>query len=168
MRRTKLVLAVAAAMVMMLALAAGPALADDNHDFFHSNDFFFPFNNFFNDGFASGDFQQRADSGDVNQSFDVSQTGDNSNQCAGIQGVGNTGNAQNAIGVTPFDNGFDNFHSGDRFFDEDFGHHGLRDFLNRFGSNDSQIEDSGASIEVSPTNTTTCDQQVTQAATASG
>ena len=168
MRRTQLVLAVASAMVMMLALTAGPALADDNHDVFHPNDFFFPFNHFFNDGFASGDVQQDADSGDVNQSFDVSQTGDNSNQCAGIQGVANTGNAQNAIGVTPFGNGFDNFRSGDRFFDKDFGHHGLRDFFNRFDFNDFQIEDSGASIDVSPTNTTTCDQQVNQAASASG
>ena len=168
MRRTQLVLAVASAMVMMLALTAGPALADDNHDFFHPNDFFFPFNHFFNDGFASGDVQQDADSGDVNQSFDVSQTGDNSNQCAGIPGVANTGNAQNAIGVTPFGNGFDNFRSGDRFFDEDFGHHGLRDFFNRFDFNDFQIEDSGASIDVSPTNTTSCDQQVNQAASASG
>ena len=42
---------------------------------------------------------QTAESGDVSQSFNVSNTGDNSNQCAGIQGVGNTGNAQNQIGV---------------------------------------------------------------------
>src|SRR5918998_1664584 len=44
-------------------------------------------------------FEQQAESGDVDQSFDVSNTGDNSNQCAGIQGVANTGNAQNQISV---------------------------------------------------------------------
>ncbi|HEX8258995.1 MAG TPA: hypothetical protein VF558_01745, partial [Rubrobacteraceae bacterium] len=33
------------------------------------------------------DFEQEAESGDVDQSFDVSGTGDNSNQTVGIQGV---------------------------------------------------------------------------------
>ena len=32
-------------------------------------------------------------SGEVNQTFEVSSTGDNSNQCANVQGVANTGNA---------------------------------------------------------------------------
>ena len=45
------------------------------------------------------DVEQEAESGDVEQSFDVSGTGDNSNQTVGIQGTANTGNAQNAIGV---------------------------------------------------------------------
>src|SRR5918998_2904110 len=38
---------------------------------------------------VSQSFEQQAESGDVNQSFNVSNTGDNSNQCAGIQGVAN-------------------------------------------------------------------------------
>ena len=89
---------------------------------------------------VSQDFEQQAESGDVNQSFDVSNTGDNSNQCAGIQGVANTGNAQNQVGVI------------------------------QYGSEaeDIAIEDSGASITVSPTSFTSCDQQVNQAASASG
>src|ERR671917_290464 len=53
----------------------------------------------FEDGIFSQETEQEAESGDVDQSFDVSQTGDNSNQTAGIQGVANTGNAQNQIGV---------------------------------------------------------------------
>src|SRR4028119_744304 len=67
----------------------------------------------FNDGF--GDFEQDAESGDIDQSFDVSGTGDNSNQTVGIQGVANTGNAQNQIGVidagdfADFDNNNDDF-----------------------------------------------------------
>ena len=84
------------------------------------------------------EFDQQAQSGDVSQSFNVSQTGDNSNQCAGIQGVANTGNAQNQIGVLQYGSEADDF----------------------------SFEDSGASINVSPTNSTSCDQEVNQAASA--
>src|SRR5919107_1366430 len=107
-----------AAMVAMgaLMLAATPAMAQDR------------------DGFE--DFEQEAESGDVDQSFDVSQTGDNSNQTAGIQGVANTGNAQNQIGVFQIGSEADDF----------------------------EFDDVGSSIEVSPTNTTSSDQDVDQAA----
>jgi hypothetical protein len=88
---------------------------------------------------VSQSFDQQAVSGDVNQSFEVSNTGDNSNQCAGIQGVANTGNAQNQIGVLQYGSEADDF----------------------------SFEDSGASINVSPTSLTSCDQQVNQAASAS-
>jgi hypothetical protein len=89
---------------------------------------------------VSQDFEQQAESGNVNQSFNVSSTGDNSNQCAGIQGVANTGNAQNQIGVIQYGSEADDF----------------------------DFEDVGSTITVSPSNTTLCDQQVNQAATASG
>jgi hypothetical protein len=46
---------------------------------------------------------QDADSGDVDQDADVINTGDNVNQCVGILQVANTGNAQNATGITQFD-----------------------------------------------------------------
>jgi hypothetical protein len=87
---------------------------------------------------VSQSFDQQSVSGDVNQSFNVSNTGDNSNQCAGIQGVANTGNAQNQIGVLQYGSEADDF----------------------------SFEDSGASINVSPTSLTSCDQQVNQAASA--
>ena len=87
---------------------------------------------------VSQEFDQEAQSGDLSQSFNVSNTGDNSNQCAGIQGVANTGNAQNQIGVLQYGSTADDF----------------------------SFEDSGASINVSPVNATSCDQQVNQAATA--
>ena len=83
---------------------------------------------------------QEAESGDVNQSFNVSNTGDNSSQCAGVQGVTNTGTAQNQIGVLQYGSSADDF----------------------------SFEDSGASINVSPVNATSCDQAVNQAATAYG
>ncbi len=93
-------------------------------------------------GFGAGlyqSFDQEAESGDVDQSFNVSNSGDNSNQCANVQGVANTGNAQNQIGVLQYGSEADDF----------------------------EFEDSGASIEVSPSSSVSCDQQVNQAATAS-
>jgi hypothetical protein len=234
-------------------LAAAPAMAQDRNDddfcdFFDCNndddfcDFFDCINNNNNVVPAiTQDFDQEAESGDVDQTFDVSQTGDNSNQTAGIQGVANTGNAQTQLGVIDA-GGFGNFegnNDNDRFFvrdnnDDDFCDFGdfngdgicedfnnrddfcedfngnsfcedLEDFCedsnrdnicdfffddfdrfndndlfffdddddNRFfanGDNDGDIEfeDVGSTITVSPTNTTSSDQQVNQAATAFG
>src|SRR5215204_7669357 len=53
----------------------------------------------FEDGVFSQETEQEAESGDIDQSFDVSQTGDNSNQTVSTQGVANTGNAQNITNV---------------------------------------------------------------------
>jgi hypothetical protein len=89
---------------------------------------------------VSQENEQSADSGDLNQSFNVTGGGANSNQCVGGQQVGNTGNAQNQIGVIQYGSEADDF----------------------------SFEDSGASINVSPTNMTRCDQQVNQAASAFG
>jgi hypothetical protein len=155
MRRIKTVLGLGAVMAAMLVVFAAPALADDrdfdgcDDDFFFDDcnngffcdDFFFDDcnNGFFfgDDGF--GEFEQEAESGDVDQSFDVSSTGDNSNQTVGTQGVANTGNAQNQIGVFQIGSEADDF----------------------------EFDDGGSSIEVSPTNTTSSNQEVNQAASAS-
>ena len=145
MRRIKTVLGVVAVMAAMLVAFAAPAMADDDWDWNdrHYNDRwwdnrFDPFD--FDDGFFFGDNEQSAESGDVDQSFDVSGTGDNSNQSVGIQGVANTGNAQNQIGIGQFGSEADDF----------------------------EIDDVGSSIEVSPTNRTSSDQEVNQAASAFG
>ena len=89
---------------------------------------------------VSQNFQQQAQSGDVKQSFNVSNTGDNSNQCAGVQGVANTGNAQNQVGVIQYGSEADDF----------------------------SFEDVGSTITVSPSNSTLCEQRVDQSASASG
>jgi hypothetical protein len=75
----------------------------------------------FGDFSGVGDFEQEAESGDIDQTFEVSGPGDNSNQTVGIQGVANTGNVQNAIGVGDdldgdglFDDGFCDFDDDDR------------------------------------------------------
>ena len=84
------------------------------------------------------EFEQETESGDVDQSFTVTSEGDNSNQCAGIQGVANTGNVQNQIGVLQYGSEADDF----------------------------EFDGVGSDISVSPESSTTCDQQVNQAASA--
>lgn len=137
-----------AAMLALVAMTmvATPAMAQDrleNRLDRFDDDFFFVdgfdrFDRFdFDDG-ISQDFDQEADSGDVDQSFEVSSDGDNSNQSVGTQGVTNTGNAQSQFGFTQFDSEIDDF----------------------------EFEDGGADIDVSPELDLESDQSVDQAATA--
>ena len=86
------------------------------------------------------DTEQDAESGEVEQSFEGSSSGDNSNQCLAPSFVTNTGNAQNAIDVIE-----DSSTAGDFEFDE-----------------------VSSDITIERTNETTCGQQVNQAASASG
>lgn len=147
----KMMLLAAMVAIAALMLAAAPAMANDRNNDNDRN------NNHHNRFFFDDDFDQDAESGDVDQTFVVTNTGDNPNQCVGLQGVANTGNAQNQIGLTQLGDGFGDFDRDhrDRFF-RDFDFDG-----------DFEFEDVGSSIEVSPTNVTTCDQQVNQAAAAS-
>jgi type II secretory pathway pseudopilin PulG len=46
--------------------------------------------------------EQEAESGEVNQDFSATSEGDNSSQCANIQGVANTGNAQNQLDLIQY------------------------------------------------------------------
>src|SRR5215204_5987360 len=106
-----------AALLAMLALAAVPAIAQ-----------------------ISQEEEQEGESGELDQSFEVTGSGDNSNQCANIQGVGNTGNSQNLLPIIQYASEADDF----------------------------EFEEVGSTIDVGGTNTATCDQQVNQAASASG
>jgi hypothetical protein len=139
MRKTMLLAAMLSLTVLMFA--ASPATAQDWNDGWWNDDWN---EGWGNDGFdfddgLNQDVEQEAESGDVDQSFDVSGTGDNSNQTAGIQGVANTGNAQNVIDVTQVGGDADDF----------------------------EFDDVGSSIEVSPSSTTDSDQRVNQSASAS-
>jgi hypothetical protein len=139
-------------MVAIMAASAAPASAQlivtsDNEDFC---DFFdiddedcFDFdrdNDFLDVGDVSQDIEQDADSGDIDQDFSVTSTGDNSNQCVSTQGVANTGNTQTVGSFDLLGGDFDDF----------------------------DIDDSGADIDVGGTNTTDCTSEVNQAASASG
>ncbi len=106
-----------AALLAMLIVAAVPAIAQIGQE-----------------------SEQETESGEVDQSFEVAGSGDNSNQCANIQGVANTGNTQNQLDLIQYGSEADDF----------------------------EFDEVGSSLDVSPSNTTTCDQQVNQAASASG
>ena len=152
----KMMLLAAMLALTVLAIGAPAAMADnDRQDDRFEDCFFFdgvlicdddfdrPFvdgERFNFDGELDQDVEQEAESGDIDQSFTVTSEGDNSNQCAGIQGVANTGNAQNVIDLTQVDGDADDF----------------------------EFDEVDSSIEVSPESSTTCDQQVNQAASASG
>jgi hypothetical protein len=84
--------------------------------------------------------EQESESGEVDQEFSVTGEGDNSNQCANVQGVAQTGNSQNVIDLLPVYSVADDF----------------------------EFDEVGSTIDESPANTATCDQQVNQAASASG
>ncbi len=119
---------------------------DEEECFFFGNDeeecffFFDGDDDFFDvgDGIAQ-ETEQEAESGDIDQSFDVSQTSDNSNQTVSTQGVANTGNAQNVIDVVQVGGDADDF----------------------------EFDDVGSSITVSPSSTTDSVQWVNQSASAS-
>ena len=106
-----------AALLSMLVVAAVPAIAQIGQE-----------------------GEQETESGEVDQSFTVTSEGDNSNQCAGIQGVANTGNAQNQLDLIQYGSEADDF----------------------------EFDEVGSSLDVSPTNSATCEQKVQQAASASG
>ena len=106
-----------AALLAMLIVAAVPAIAQ-----------------------ITQEEEQEGESADLDQSFEVAGSGDNSNQCANIQGVGNTGNAQNQLDILQYASTADEF----------------------------EFEEVGSTITTSPVNTATCDSQVNQAASASG
>ncbi len=144
MRRFKLILALAATMAALMAFSAAPAMAAPDDDFFFVDCDDFDFDgfcedDFFFDGDGFGDFEQEAESGDIDQSFDVSRTGDNSNQSANIQGVANTGSAQNQIDLLQYGSDADDF----------------------------EFDDVGSDIDVSPENSFESNQRVNQSAAAS-
>ena len=105
------------ALLAMLAVAAIPAIAQ-----------------------VTQEEEQETESAELDQTFTVTSEGDNSSQCANIQGVGNTGNTQTLTDVLQYGSTADDF----------------------------EFEEIGSDITLSPSNPVTCDQQVNQAASASG
>jgi hypothetical protein len=106
-----------AALLAMLALAAVPAIAQ-----------------------ITQEEEQEGEAGDLDQSFEASASGDNSSQCANIQGAGNTANPQNVLDILQYASTADEF----------------------------EFEEVGSDITVSPTNTMDCTGMVQQAASAAG
>ena len=140
MRKTMLLAAMLSLTVLMFAASPAMALDRDDRNSNHRS--------------VSHEVDQEADSVDIDQSFEVSGTGDSSNQTVGIQGTSNTGNVQNTISVFDGDGVLDG-----GFFFRDFDGDGFDDF---------EFEDVGASIEVSPEQVVSSDQEVNQAASTTG
>jgi hypothetical protein len=82
--------------------------------------------------------EQEADSGELDQTFTASSEGDNGNQCVGINGIGNTGNPQTQTDLIQYGSIADDF----------------------------EFDEVGSNLTVTGSGTTTCDQQVNQAAAA--
>ena len=91
-------------------------------------------------GLVEQDAEQDGESGEADQGFEVSGSGNSANQCAGIQGVALTGNAQNEVALTQY----------------------------RSRTAEFDLEEVGSEIVESPENSTKCEQGVDQAASASG
>jgi hypothetical protein len=109
----------------------------DDDGFFFDRDDRFDFD-FDGDGGLSQDFEQETESGDVDQSFEISGGGDNASQCVNASGVSNTGNVQDVSGFTSFGSAIDEF----------------------------EQEDIGSELSVDGNSDVTCAQQVNQAAAA--
>ena len=92
---------------------------------------------------VSQEGEQETESGDVDQSLEVTSGGDNSSQCANVQGVGQTGNSQNQLDLVQFESEADDF----------------------------EFDEVGSTITVNPNEDVddvyTCTTQVNQAASAS-
>ena len=93
---------------------------------------------------VSQEDEQEGESGDVDQSFEVTSEGDNSSQCANVQGTAQTGNSQNQLDLLQYVSEADEF----------------------------EFEEVGSTITVNPNEDVddvyTCTTRVNQAASASG
>ena len=83
--------------------------------------------------------EQEGESGEVDQSFSVTGSGSNGNSCAPLQGSAQSGNSQDQGNVVQ----------------------------ERSASDDFEFDEVGSTLDVSPVNTTECNQEVNQAASAS-
>src|SRR4028118_579068 len=93
---------------------------------------------------VSQEGEQETESGEVGQDFSATSEGDNSSQCANIQGVANTGNSQNQLDLIQYGSTADDF----------------------------EFDEVGSTLTVNPNEDVddgyTCDTQVNHAASARG
>ena len=99
---------------------------------------------------------QEGESGDTDQSGEVSNEGDNSNQCVAVQPVSNTGNAITDIDIVI------ELPTG-----QDVKRFDINDVLDLVDELDLDLEDVGSTIELDPEQAVECAEELDQAATAS-
>jgi len=102
-----------------------------------------------------------SESADMGQTFEVTGSGDSSNQCAGVQGVGNTASQEGGINLIQYDSEADDFEF------EDVG--GSLNIIQADSEADNfEFDGEGAPLTVGGNNETLCDQKANQAGSASG
>lgn len=118
---------------------------------------------------AQGFDQDIDESGDVNQSSDITNTGDNSNQCAAPQQVGNTGSLQNAQGFSnqpAGDQGLDEGVLKDLLKDNDLTNHQINNLIDAFGQDNGaslgDVSFEGPEMTFNPQQNVECNQVVDQ------
>jgi hypothetical protein len=108
------------------------------------------------------DSSSGTESGDVGQTFEVAGSGDNSDQCTGVQGVTNTAPQQGGIGVLQYDSQADDFEF------EDVGGSDLNILQANSEAGNFEFDGGGEPLTVGGTNESSCDQKANQSGSASG
>ena len=108
------------------------------------------------------DSSSGTESGDVGQTFDVASSGDNSDQCAGVQGVTNTAPLQGGIDVLQYDSRAEDFEF------EDVGGSDLNILQANAEAGNFEFDGGGEPLTVGGTNESSCDQKANQSGSAGG
>jgi hypothetical protein len=144
-----ILLAAMAAMVLVAAIPATVGIADTSTSQNVAKE-------------VTQDSELEAESGEVDQTFEVTGSGDNSNQCAGVQGVSNTAPQQGGINILQYDS------EADEFEFEDVGGAHLNILQVDSEADKFEFDGVGGPLTVDGTNETSCEQQANQAGSASG
>ena len=108
------------------------------------------------------DSSSGSESGDADQSFNVAGSGDNSDQCAGVQGAGNTAPLQGGIDLLQYES------QAEEFGFEDVGGSSLNIIQADAEAGKFEFDGGGGPLTVGGTNESSCDQQASQGGSASG
>jgi hypothetical protein len=108
------------------------------------------------------DSSSGTESADVGQTFEVTGSGENSNQCAGVQGVTNTAPVEGGIDLLQYNSEAEDFE-----FDE-VGGSDLNILQADSEAGNFEFEGDGAPLTVGGANDTACDQQANQGGAAGG
>jgi hypothetical protein len=111
---------------------------------------------------VSQDSSSESESGEMGQTFEVADSGDNSDQCAGVQGVGNTAPVQGGANIIQYNSEAEDFEF------EDVGGSLLNIIQADSEADNFEFDGVGGPLTVDGTNETTCEQEVNQAGSASG
>ena len=108
------------------------------------------------------DSSSDTESADVGQTFEVASSGENSNQCSGVQGATNTAPVEGGIDLLQYNSEAEDFE-----FDE-VGGADLNILQADAEAGDFEFDGGGAPLTVGGANETACDQQANQGGSASG